>query len=125
DGDDNGPGSEPPPHGRFRYVSTFVTSCRRPPAAVGKPSFTYFPVDCLPHDVLRPDEPTDLQEGDLPDATSYERSEDQGPNRRKPRIGAVYPASAKTSWAPSPQLVKCGRARSGCKKTRGISKWKS
>ncbi|EJK51817.1 hypothetical protein THAOC_28978 [Thalassiosira oceanica] len=60
DGDDNGPGSEPPPHGRFRYVSTFVTSRRRPPAAVGKPSFTYFPVDCLPHDVLRPDEPTDL-----------------------------------------------------------------
>ncbi|EJK58195.1 hypothetical protein THAOC_21702 [Thalassiosira oceanica] len=62
DGDDNGPGSEPPPHGRFRYVSTFVTSRRRP-----QPSFTYFPVDCLPHDVLRPDEPTDLREGDLPD----------------------------------------------------------
>ncbi|EJK64921.1 hypothetical protein THAOC_14290, partial [Thalassiosira oceanica] len=96
DGDDNGPGSEPPPHGRFRYVSTFVTSRRRPPAAVGKPSFTYFPVDCLPHDVLRPDEPTDLREGDLPDATSYERSEDIGPKRRKQRIGAVYPASAKT-----------------------------
>ncbi|EJK53639.1 hypothetical protein THAOC_26877 [Thalassiosira oceanica] len=96
DGDDNGPGSEPPPHGRFRYVSKFVTSRRRPPAAVGKPSFTYFPVDCLPHDVLRPDEPTDLREGDLPDATSYERSEDIGPKRRKQRIGAVYPASAKT-----------------------------
>ncbi|EJK56856.1 hypothetical protein THAOC_23171, partial [Thalassiosira oceanica] len=96
DGDDNGPGSEPPPHGRFRYVSTFVMSRRRPPAAVGKPSFTYFPVDCLPHDVLRPDEPTDLREGDLPDATSYERSEDIGLNRRKPRIGAVYPALAKT-----------------------------
>ncbi|EJK52093.1 hypothetical protein THAOC_28673, partial [Thalassiosira oceanica] len=29
------------------------------------------------------------------------------------------------SWAPSPQLVKCGRTRSGCEKTRGISKWKS
>ncbi|EJK69202.1 hypothetical protein THAOC_09570, partial [Thalassiosira oceanica] len=28
-------------------------------------------------------------------------------------------------WAPSPQLVKCGRARGGCEKTRGISKWKS
>ncbi|EJK53717.1 hypothetical protein THAOC_26784 [Thalassiosira oceanica] len=28
-------------------------------------------------------------------------------------------------WAPSPQLVKCGRARSGCEKTCGISKWKS
>ncbi|EJK55109.1 hypothetical protein THAOC_25195 [Thalassiosira oceanica] len=53
DGDDNGPGSEPPPHGRFRYVSTFVTSRRRPPAAVGKPSFAYFPVDYLLHDVWR------------------------------------------------------------------------
>ncbi|EJK69342.1 hypothetical protein THAOC_09411 [Thalassiosira oceanica] len=89
DGDDNGPGSEPPPHGRFRYVSTFVTSRRRSPAAVGKPSFTYFPVDCLPHDVWRPDEPTDLRDGDLPDATPCERSEDHGPNRRKPRIGAA------------------------------------
>ncbi|EJK66912.1 hypothetical protein THAOC_12117, partial [Thalassiosira oceanica] len=96
DGDDNGPGSEPPPHDRFRYVSTFVTSRRRPPAAVGKPSFTYFPVDCLPDDVWRPDEPTDLRDGDLPDATPYERSEDHGPNRRKPRIGAVHLASAKT-----------------------------
>ncbi|EJK68388.1 hypothetical protein THAOC_10438 [Thalassiosira oceanica] len=97
DGDDNGPGSEPPPHGRcFRYVSTFVTSRRRPPAAVGKPSFTYFPVDCLPHDVLRPDEPTDLREGDLPDATSPERSEHHGPKRWNRKIGAVYPASAKT-----------------------------
>ncbi|EJK75777.1 hypothetical protein THAOC_02490 [Thalassiosira oceanica] len=25
-------------------------------------------------------------------------------------------------WAPSPQLVKCGRARSGCEKTRGFLK---
>ncbi|EJK65761.1 hypothetical protein THAOC_13349 [Thalassiosira oceanica] len=98
DGDDNGPGSEPPPHGRFRYVSTFVTSRRRPPAAVGKPSFAYFPVDYLPHDVLRPDEPTDLREREISPlhATSYERSEDIGPKRRKQRIGAVYPASAKT-----------------------------
>ncbi|EJK73226.1 hypothetical protein THAOC_05155, partial [Thalassiosira oceanica] len=91
--DDNGPGSEPPPHDRKRYVSTFMLSRRRPPAAVGKPSFPRFKVDCLPHDVLRPDEPTDLREGDLPDATSYERSEDIGPKRRKQRIGAVYPAS--------------------------------
>ncbi|EJK64999.1 hypothetical protein THAOC_14209 [Thalassiosira oceanica] len=67
---------------------------RRP--SESQPSFTYFPVDCLPHDVLRPDEPTDLREGNLPDATSYERSEDIGQNRRKPRIGAVYPASTKT-----------------------------
>ncbi|EJK56546.1 hypothetical protein THAOC_23546 [Thalassiosira oceanica] len=98
DGDDNGPGSEPPPHGRFRYVSTFVTSRRRSPAAVGKPSFTYFPVDCLPHDVWRPDEPTDLRDGDLPDATPCERSEDHGPNRRKPSIGAVRLASAKMEF---------------------------
>ncbi|EJK71249.1 hypothetical protein THAOC_07331, partial [Thalassiosira oceanica] len=91
DGDDNGPGSEPPTW----PFPLCLDVCCEPPAAVGKPSFTYFPVDCLPHDVLRPDEPTDLQEGDLPDATSYERSEDIGPNRRKPRIGAVYPASAK------------------------------
>ena len=54
DGDDTGPGSEPPPHNRFRCVSTFVTSRRRPPAAVGKPSFACFPVDYLPHDVWRP-----------------------------------------------------------------------
>ncbi|EJK52037.1 hypothetical protein THAOC_28737 [Thalassiosira oceanica] len=61
-----------------------------PPAAVGKPSFAYFPVDYhLPH--------ADLRGGDLPDATPpYERSEDIGPNRRKPRIGAVRLASAKT-----------------------------
>ncbi|EJK55829.1 hypothetical protein THAOC_24390 [Thalassiosira oceanica] len=73
-----------------------MPSRRRPPAAVGKPSFAYFPVDYLPHDVWRPDEPTDLRDGDLPDATPYERSEDIGPNCRKPRIGAVYLALAKT-----------------------------
>ncbi|EJK52324.1 hypothetical protein THAOC_28414, partial [Thalassiosira oceanica] len=44
-----------------------MPSRRRPPAAVGKPSFAYFPVDYLPHDVWRPDEPTDLRDGDLPD----------------------------------------------------------
>ncbi|EJK69299.1 hypothetical protein THAOC_09455, partial [Thalassiosira oceanica] len=41
-----------------------MPSRRQPPAAVGKPSFAYFPVDSLLHDV-----PTDLQQGDLPDAT--------------------------------------------------------
>ncbi|EJK52242.1 hypothetical protein THAOC_28511 [Thalassiosira oceanica] len=40
-------------------------------------------------------------------------------------IGRVTTAKLEPSWAPSPQLVKCGRARSGCEKTRGISKWKS
>ncbi|EJK55724.1 hypothetical protein THAOC_24513 [Thalassiosira oceanica] len=59
-GDDNGPGSEPPPHDRLRYVSTFMSNRRRPPAAVGKLSITYFPVDYLLHDVCRPDEPTDF-----------------------------------------------------------------
>lgn len=96
DGDDNGPGSEPPPHNRFRCVLTFVTSRRRPPAAVGKPSFACFSVDYLPHDVWRPDEPTNLRERNLPDATSYERSEDIGPNRRNPRNQVVRLASAKT-----------------------------
>ncbi|EJK55458.1 hypothetical protein THAOC_24811, partial [Thalassiosira oceanica] len=41
-GDDNGPGLEPPPHIRKRYVSTFTTSRRWPPAALGKPSFSRF-----------------------------------------------------------------------------------
>ncbi|EJK67027.1 hypothetical protein THAOC_11987 [Thalassiosira oceanica] len=68
-GDDNGPGSEPPPHDRLRY--TFMPGRRRPPAAVGKPSFAYFPVDYLPHDVWRPDEPTDFRERYLLDATPY------------------------------------------------------
>ncbi|EJK48996.1 hypothetical protein THAOC_32165, partial [Thalassiosira oceanica] len=46
--DDNGPGSEPPPHDHKRYVSTFITSRRRSPAAVGKPSFPRFKVYYLP-----------------------------------------------------------------------------
>ena len=64
--------------------------------AAGKPSFAYFPVDYLPDDVWRPDEPTDLRDEDLPDATMYERSEDHGPHRRNPRDRAVRLASAKT-----------------------------
>ncbi|EJK62056.1 hypothetical protein THAOC_17348, partial [Thalassiosira oceanica] len=69
DGDDNGPGSGAAATWPFRYVSTCVTSRRRPPAAVGKPSFAYFPVDYLPDDVCRPDEPTGLRERYLLDAT--------------------------------------------------------
>ena len=72
-----------------------MPSRRQPPAAAGKPSFAYIPVDYLPHDVWRPDGPTDFLEGDLPDATSYKRSEDIGPNRRNPRVGAVRLVSAK------------------------------
>ncbi|EJK68379.1 hypothetical protein THAOC_10445 [Thalassiosira oceanica] len=53
-GDVNWHGSEPQPHDRFRYVSTFVTSLRRPPAAVGKPSFAFFSVDYLLDDVRTP-----------------------------------------------------------------------
>ncbi|EJK46147.1 hypothetical protein THAOC_35196, partial [Thalassiosira oceanica] len=55
----------------------------KPPAASGgrrKPSFAYFPVDYLPDDVWRPDEPTDLREQNLPNATSYENSEDTHTN---------------------------------------------
>ena len=32
-----------------------MPSRRRPPAAIGKPSFAYFPADYVPHDVWRPD----------------------------------------------------------------------
>ncbi|EJK71235.1 hypothetical protein THAOC_07346, partial [Thalassiosira oceanica] len=42
-----------------------------------------------------------------------------------PEISLFYSSLADPYWAPSPQLVKCGRTRSGCEKTRGISKWKS
>ena len=47
-GDDNGPGSEPPPRNRIGIVTAFVPSRRRPPAAPGKPSFPYFKADYLP-----------------------------------------------------------------------------
>ncbi|EJK51734.1 hypothetical protein THAOC_29070 [Thalassiosira oceanica] len=69
-------------------------SCRA--AGGGKPSFaTYFPVDYLPHDVLRPDEPTtDFRERYLLDATPYKRSEDDGITLRNPRNNAIPLASA-------------------------------
>ncbi|EJK50051.1 hypothetical protein THAOC_31019, partial [Thalassiosira oceanica] len=38
-GDDNGPGSEPPPRNRIGIATAFVPSRRRSPAAPGKPSF--------------------------------------------------------------------------------------
>ena len=40
-GDDNGPGSEPPPQDRIRYALTVTPSRRWPPSGVvvGKPSF--------------------------------------------------------------------------------------
>ncbi|EJK72829.1 hypothetical protein THAOC_05600, partial [Thalassiosira oceanica] len=40
--DDNGPGSEPPPQDRIGLFIAVMPSPRRPPAAVGKPSFPYF-----------------------------------------------------------------------------------
>ncbi|EJK76934.1 hypothetical protein THAOC_01271, partial [Thalassiosira oceanica] len=40
-------------------------------------------------DACRPDEPTGFPDLFLPDATSPERSEDHGPNRRNPRNLAV------------------------------------
>ncbi|EJK51737.1 hypothetical protein THAOC_29066 [Thalassiosira oceanica] len=66
----------------------------RRPAAARKPSFAYFPVDYLPHDVLWPDEPTDFRERYLLDATPYERSEDNGITLRNPRNNAIHLASA-------------------------------
>ena len=66
---------------------------RQPPAAVGKPSFAYFPVDYLLHDVWRPDEPTDFRERYLLDATPYERSEDNDITLRNPRNNAIHLAS--------------------------------
>ncbi|EJK61073.1 hypothetical protein THAOC_18493 [Thalassiosira oceanica] len=58
DGDDNGPGSEPPPQDRIGLFMAVMPSRRRPPAAVGKPSFPYFKADYLPDDVCRPRRPT-------------------------------------------------------------------
>ena len=93
--DDNGPGSEPPPHDRFRYVQSSMPSRRRPPAAVGKPPFAYFSVDYLSDYVWRPDEPLDLRDGFLHKATSYERSKDNVINHRNPRSCYIPSASAK------------------------------
>ena len=75
-----------------------MPSRRRPPAAVGKPSFAYFPVDYLLHDVWRPDEPTDLRERYLLDATPYERSEDIGITLRNPRNDAIPLASTEMEF---------------------------
>ncbi|EJK58799.1 hypothetical protein THAOC_21044 [Thalassiosira oceanica] len=47
-GDDNGPGSEPPPRNRIGIATAFVPSHRRSPSAPGKPSFPYFKADYLP-----------------------------------------------------------------------------
>ncbi|EJK52567.1 hypothetical protein THAOC_28143, partial [Thalassiosira oceanica] len=70
--DDYGPGSEPPPHDRLRYVSTFMPSRRRPPAAVGKPSFPRFKVYYLLRRRVRFEpRPLDFRERDLPNATAY------------------------------------------------------
>ncbi|EJK48348.1 hypothetical protein THAOC_32865 [Thalassiosira oceanica] len=74
--DDNGPGSEPPPHDRLRYVSAFMPSRRRSPAAVGKPSFPRFKVYYLPRRRVRFEpRPLDLRRRLLHDATAYWGSE--------------------------------------------------
>ncbi|EJK67567.1 hypothetical protein THAOC_11380, partial [Thalassiosira oceanica] len=52
-GDDNGPGSEPPPRNRIGIATAFVPSRRRSPAAVGKPSFPRFKVYYLPRRRVR------------------------------------------------------------------------
>ncbi|EJK57421.1 hypothetical protein THAOC_22536 [Thalassiosira oceanica] len=87
-GDDNGPGSEPPPRNRIGIATAFVPSRRRSPAAVGKPSFPRFKVYYLPRRRVQVRaEPTDLRHRLLHDATAYGRSEDICTNLRKPRIG--------------------------------------
>ena len=95
DGDDNEPGSEPPPHDRFRYVSTFTPSRRRSQAAVGKPIFPRFKVYYLPRRRVRFEpRPLDLRHRLLHDARAYGRSEDHGWNKRNHRNRAVPLAPA-------------------------------
>ncbi|EJK46361.1 hypothetical protein THAOC_34973 [Thalassiosira oceanica] len=99
DGDDNRPGSEPPPHDRISYVMSrrslrAAGGLRRPSESRALPTFLstiYLMMMCAG---LR-SQPI-LRHGDLRDSMAYERSEGMGPNRRNPRIGAVYLASAKT-----------------------------
>ncbi|EJK56565.1 hypothetical protein THAOC_23524 [Thalassiosira oceanica] len=94
--DDNWPGSEPPPHDRKRYVSTFITSRRWSPAAVGKLSFPRFKVYYLPRRCVRFEpRPLDLRHRLLHDARAYGRSEDHGWNKRNHRNRAfpLAPAS--------------------------------
>ena len=87
DGDDNGPGSEPPPRNRIGIATAIVPSRRRPPAAPGKPSFPRFKVYYLPRRRVRFEpRPLDLREGDLHDARTYRRSEGIYTNLRKPMI---------------------------------------
>ena len=92
---DNGPRSKPPPHDRKRYVSTFITSRRRSPAAVGKPIFPRFKVYYLPRRRVRFEpRPLDFPEGYLHDATAYGGSEGICTNLRNPGKKAVPLASA-------------------------------
>ena len=87
-GDDNGPGSEPPPRNRIGIATAIVPSRRRPPADPGKPSFPRFKVYYLPRRRVRFEpRPLDLRQGDLHDEKAYGRSEDICTNIRKPRIG--------------------------------------
>ncbi|EJK51511.1 hypothetical protein THAOC_29311, partial [Thalassiosira oceanica] len=96
DGDDNGPGSEPPPQDRIGFFMAVMPSRRRPPAAVRKPSFPYFKADYLPDDGVPAEEANDLSTSNLRDSMAYERSEGLGTNCRNPGICAHQLASAKT-----------------------------
>ena len=103
----NGPGSELPPHDRKRYVSTFITSRRRSPAAVGKPIFPRFKVYYLPRRRVRFEpRPLDFVEGYLHDATAYGGSEGICTNLRKPRIGASTLALASPDSFDVERLLK-------------------
>ena len=93
--DDNGPGLEPPLHDQKHYVSTFMLSRRRPPAAVGKPIFPRFKVYYLPRRRVRFEpRPLDLRERDLPNATAYGGTEGICNNLRNPRNDAIRLAPA-------------------------------
>ncbi|EJK66219.1 hypothetical protein THAOC_12874, partial [Thalassiosira oceanica] len=83
-------GSEP--LGTPQIRQTFMPSRRRPPAAVGKPSFAYFPVDkgiYLMMCVGLTSKPTCENDISSIDATPYERSEDIGITLRNPRNDAI------------------------------------
>ncbi|EJK69661.1 hypothetical protein THAOC_09059 [Thalassiosira oceanica] len=75
-GDDNRRRYEPPPWDRIGLATAVVPSRRRPPAALGKPSFPCFKVYYLPRRRMRFEpSPLDMQ---------WPESEDWG---RPPRLG--------------------------------------
>ncbi|EJK57136.1 hypothetical protein THAOC_22854 [Thalassiosira oceanica] len=107
DGDDNGPDQS-----RRHMIASAISrcSCRVAGGRRKSPSFAYSPVDYLPHDVLRPDEPTDFRERYLLNATPHERSEDNGIILRNAKNNAIPVASAR--WIPL--ISSCSLNNFGC-----------